>query len=579
MIPGARHSISRALAVAALAWIATAARVSAQELRGVVREATTRQPVPGAVLLLLDSAGVSRARNITDQQGSYRIVLSSWMKRMRVLRIGFRPTEVAVPSLSLPTDVAQLDVVMTTLPTMLEPMQVMSGAKCSSRGDRIAALSLLEQARAGLLATVVAQEKRPAEMIRLRTTAFFGDDGGVDHLRVTADSSNRVRRAFQAIRTAADFIKLGFLDTADGSDVLYAPDAETLLDDDFRDGYCFLLRDRDAKRPNAVGLGFAPAKTQRGRIDIDGTLWIDTTARRLLEIRYDYLGLARPLQLAHPGGVVRFHSLDNGVVVIDAWGLRLPAVEVDSSERNVDGRVKKTIVKAQQSGGVVATARWSDGFVWNAPLAVARVKVVDVEGRPQAGRELLLDDTDYRGTSDSSGVVVISRLVPGPYLGFMKDSTLAPIDVVLQTTLKLAIADSQPVSATIIAPSPVDYVEAACKATGRRTVNRTASWFIARVVDSAGKPVGDTDWHAWSRPQPVSARNGGAAPGWQGVDDAGGTTSSDGLLQYCGSALHVGDSVRIEVRLSKKDPWQTAIFELTGPVTAVRLKLMPREKS
>lgn len=239
---------SRRLA-GSLALIVAARTSAAQEVRGVVREGANGQPIAGAVLLLLDSAGVSRARNITDARGSYRIVASTWMKRMRVVRIGFRPTEVALPSVRLAGDVARLDIVMTPLPTMLEPVKVTSGAKCSARKDRIVALSLLEQARAGLLSAVVAQEQRPAEMIRLRTASYFGEDDSVDRLRVTIDSNRHVRHAFRAVRSAADFVKLGFHDDTRGDDVLYAPDAETLLDDDFRDGYCFLLRDRDDGRP------------------------------------------------------------------------------------------------------------------------------------------------------------------------------------------------------------------------------------------------------------------------------------------------------------------------------------------
>jgi len=128
------------LAGAALAALLCAATLGAQEVRGVVRDGSTAQPIVGAVLLLLDSAGVSRARNLTDARGAYRIATSAWMKRMRVVRIGFRPTEVEMPPLRLASDVAQLDVTMVALPTLLEPVQVNSHAMCSARKDRVVAL-------------------------------------------------------------------------------------------------------------------------------------------------------------------------------------------------------------------------------------------------------------------------------------------------------------------------------------------------------------------------------------------------------------------------------------------------------
>src|SRR5207249_11816663 len=48
-------------------------------------------------LLLLDSAGKTIGRNITNDRGLYRIALAPEIRRMRVLRLGFRPREVRVP--------------------------------------------------------------------------------------------------------------------------------------------------------------------------------------------------------------------------------------------------------------------------------------------------------------------------------------------------------------------------------------------------------------------------------------------------------------------------------------------------
>ena len=47
-----------------------------QELRGTVRDSASRQGISGAVLMLLDSAGAVRGRNITNERGECRVVLS-----------------------------------------------------------------------------------------------------------------------------------------------------------------------------------------------------------------------------------------------------------------------------------------------------------------------------------------------------------------------------------------------------------------------------------------------------------------------------------------------------------------------
>ena len=76
----------------------------------------------------------------------------------------------------------------------------------------------------------------------------------------------------------------------------------------------------------------------------------------------------------------------------------------------------------------------------------------------------------------------------------------------------------------------------------------------------------------------MSLRRGHDPNNWADIAGAGGTTSSDGLLQYCGGALQAGDRVRVETRATKKDEWQYTIFTVTGPITAHQLRLMPIPK-
>ena len=128
---------------------------TAQEVRGTVRESASRQPIRGAVVTLLDAGGRALGRNITDEQGRYRIVVSPNTTQLRFLRIGFRPT--TVPLVRKGGAVDTVDVFMTTLPTMLEPMTV-SANGCPRRDDAGQALGLLEQARASLLNSVVARD-------------------------------------------------------------------------------------------------------------------------------------------------------------------------------------------------------------------------------------------------------------------------------------------------------------------------------------------------------------------------------------------------------------------------------------
>jgi hypothetical protein len=69
----------------------------------------------------------------------------------------------------------------------------------------------------------------------------------------------------------------------------HAPDADVLLDENFPRGYCFALAPRERDRATQVGLAFAPMQRNRRITSVDGTLWIDTAARRLVDLEYRYL--------------------------------------------------------------------------------------------------------------------------------------------------------------------------------------------------------------------------------------------------------------------------------------------------
>ena len=543
--------------------LAACARVlGAQELRGTVREASSGLPIPGAVLLMLDSAGITRARNITDEHGVYRIVAAGWMRRLRVVRIGFRPTEVELPPIGL--EVITTDVEMTSIPVLLEPVRVKTGAKCPKRDDRLAALSLLEQARAGLLATVVAREARPAVMVRAHFTSRLRQDSPeIESMTVRVDSTDTSHVSFVAPNSAGGFVQRGFAAQENDVAKFDAPDAETLLDDDFRDGYCFQLRAAEPGRPNQVGLGFVAATWKRGRIDIDGTLWIDTVGRRMKDIQFKYVNLPPNIQALQPGGQIQFRELANGVVIVDAWSLHLPAPV--ASEPRGTRRPRSGPLAVQLTGGAIASARWPGGLQWDAPLGVLRVHAFDAHGQPVAGREVLLSNTTYRGVLDSTGFTEIPRLVPGPYSAAVRDPDLDSIQVGLKITLTFNITDGETIDAPVKIPTAAAFVESRCQVSSISPKEAANFLIIGRAFDAAGKVVGPTVWK-------MSRRNEDFVDTWNQ------TTANDGIFDFCGSQFRLGDEVTIEARRSVTDPPATQVLRLTRLLTVVRLTLPPATK-
>ena len=239
-------------ALATLALLLSARLLTAQELRGTVVDSASRAPVAGAVILLLDADGRQIARNITNERGVYRIALHPAMARVRFLRIGFRPRELAIPPLI--EGMAQLDVRLVSLPQFLQPVVVVDQPNCPRQAGRDLAFALWEQARAGLLATVVSRESNPAQMTRIsyRRHMVGGSDRIASQL-VLRDSATS-SRGFAASHSSSAFLEEGFIVPA-GSGVLqyYGPDADVLLDEAFTSGYCLSIAAPDRKRPLEIG--------------------------------------------------------------------------------------------------------------------------------------------------------------------------------------------------------------------------------------------------------------------------------------------------------------------------------------
>src|SRR6516225_9223912 len=143
----------------------SAPRAGAQELRGTVRDSSSRQPISTVVLILADSFGAPIIRGLTNERGEFRMQLPGAARRLQLLRIGFRPRVVPLPSGA--GGVVTLDLTMRMIPTLLDPVEVTDSPNCPKRDDRAAAFALWDQARSALLAAVVARETERAVMKRL----------------------------------------------------------------------------------------------------------------------------------------------------------------------------------------------------------------------------------------------------------------------------------------------------------------------------------------------------------------------------------------------------------------------------
>ena len=541
----------------------------AQSLRGTVRDSASGVPIPGAVVALLDSAGGVAARTTTDEGGQFRAVLiGDAVRAVRVVRLGFRPRTVPLPSVR--ETIVRVDVPMTSIPISMQSVTVTAGPGCPRRPDRALALAVLEQARAGLLATVVARSDKPARMTRLRATRFVDMvTNRIVHQRVRVDSSGTPFGSFGAARSAADFVRLGFRADSAGLERYYGPDAEVLLDDRFTSAYCFHLAAAVPARPNQIGLGFRPPNRRDGRIDVDGAIWIDTVARALVDIEYRYLGTDPQAEPFRPGGHIAFRTMPNGVVVIDRWSIRLVSGQGGAEPAGVGGALANRSFYGIEGVGELARATWADGYTWLGPLGTIHLRVVRPDGTPLRGAVVRLADTDYRATADGNGDLGITDLVPGPYVVTRLDPDLAALGIPVDTLLEFEAGRARTLVTRLKVPELRDYLGDRCgdddivaRLTDERWATRAS--LFGRVVSADGRPLSAARWT-------LSA--GSAPPARRLVNDA--AVDDNGIFHYCG--LRIGDSVVVEVRSKGMTNASIPVRLAKQPtVVAIQMRAKPR---
>lgn len=474
-----------------------ASPLRAQRVSGTVRDSATSAPLASAVVVVTGANDKTLARTVTDAVGHYTLALDAAPSHLRVVRLGWRPltlTLPATPDLARPVDVA-----MVRLTTLLNSLSVIEQPSCPASSDGRAAMSLYEQARAALLASVTAREVMPAQATTLsyeRTLNPLNDRVVAQTTRVRVGSTTR---PFVTARSAADLARTGYLRDTPGGPRYDAPDADVLLDESFSASHCFSTQRDDRAHAGLLGLAFQPAPGRDTLVEVRGVLWVEPQIPELRQLEFRFTHLERAALDALAGGVLHFQTMSNGVVVIDRWKILLPALE-----RVVrPGRVVRTpsgmsamsrdssfmrVTAMGETGGVLLHAQWPDATRFDARLGTVAGRATERDGTTTlAGVIVSLVGTADSAVTNADGRFDLTTLPGGRYSLTASDTGFSDVVAPRTSTRFLDVREGDTARVQLDLPARGTVLSSLCAGNtrtdedNRRSAGRLST-IVGRVV-------------------------------------------------------------------------------------------------
>jgi len=457
------------------------AAVGAQVIRGTVTSTVGAGRVSGAVVLLLDSSLTTAARALTSDSGTFSIGVGAPGRfHLKVMRIGFRPTESRVFPLTADTAV---HLELTDIPVVLPRVTTRDRNDCRLHPDTSASAALTfalwDEARTALLATAITLEQQDYRFAKLQ------------HVRVYDMRQHALRDiALREIEThgtapwtslpAESLRATGYATQDDSGMTFFAPDLDVLLSPYFTEAHCFRLAHAapPAAAPGAIGLDFEPAGRPR-HVEIRGTLWLDTASMELRSVGFTFVNLPISAPDTLLGGHIDFTRLATGGWIIPSWNIRMPtpiragvwAVAPGFGSRPISasrGRWRLTADLIRVAGGDLRAVRRgeaSDSVLWRRRTGGVLVQAVtrsDTGFVAAPGVMVRLSGSRYAGYSSIDGSVRFEEVLPGTYLFEATTPLHDAIERSGERTVVSVRADTV-VEARVVLPRLADAAADACR--------------------------------------------------------------------------------------------------------------------
>ena len=415
----------RRLVIASAATAALASAVPGQVVRGRAHETESGRAIESGVITLLDGDGRPIRAVLTDSTGEFGLrAPAPGAYRLRFERLGFRP---------LTTDPFTLDegetetkaIRAAAVSVSLERIVVTDRPRCRVLPEADTVTARVWSAVRSVLASAAAGE---AGWYPHVTIERFERDYDYRRKLVTKE-----RKWTQTGATTAPFVAIsasflereGFVVRERDTVTFYAPEARTLIAEEFLRTHCFRVRDERTER-GRIGLDIEPVP-RRYLPDIKGTLWLDAATGELRRLDFVYIHLPPNVPSDRAEGWVEFRRLPRGAWIVDRWLLRLPLVgqpppaSVYGSGVPVAGELPTErvtdLIGTHEEGGRIVSLDKAPPRAVSTPANAYAVQgfVRTAEGTPVPGARAFLSGTGHSSVTDRDGRFAMPDVVPGRY--------------------------------------------------------------------------------------------------------------------------------------------------------------------
>jgi len=322
------------------------ARAAAQNVRIEVVEASNGKAIVGANVVVVDSTGMTVGAGFSGQGGHIDLPAPTRMPfRVRADKVTYDTWVSVVLRPAGKVILLRIGMTPTRLPTVVGRTET----SCQQlSGPGTPAGDMWVELRKALVATALTEAQGLVALdVDLYERALDRNLGIV---------SERTEQRTKIPRRPAAGISWDQLDSARRGDALAgevyrAPDAATLLSEQFVKSHCFAAIRGYGPESELTGLEFKPAKVA-AQPELTGVIWLDPKAKALRYLNFDYVNLPIPLRIARTSGRVDFEQLPGGQWIVPRWYIRMPrTARVTSASVGSPSVSRDSLVGFQEVGG------------------------------------------------------------------------------------------------------------------------------------------------------------------------------------------------------------------------------------